>query len=1278
MLSSNASETWELGPYLYEADTLFHVTTGPGITTTGIRLSSTNGANKTNIFYSTIDLTNPNLELRGVQAKDDGDMVEDVNAMGVRKNRQGNGQYLVGVNGDFFNMNGSPTRTNGHSLVEDTFYNAGAGSDSWTKWATYAVVDDAKDIRLLKSVIATKYVKFANGQTHTYSVNGDRWENYLVIYTAEDDETSTKTNKWGSECAMKLLSGSLATNDAVFEITSEPTVSGTGGNMHVENGGYVLSGNGSAADLVKGLTVGDKVSTSYRITYNGQEINPRQMIGGCSYIVADGKIAPDSYFSKNIIDHFATNQARTAIGYNEDRTKLIILVADKYSKYTANVKSEEKLSYGTSTGMLLQRMGHIMLHLGCHTAMNFDGGGSSQLYNKEIGICNVPYGDSYLRPVANGFFAVSTTPEDSEIAYIEVRQKNVKVAAGETFTPTIYGYNKYGVLVNTHVKDFTLTVAPSLGSVSETARSGESTFIAGGTKGTTIAVVNIGDIKCGVRLLVNGGGEYVTSGDDNAPIMVIADYESDKPMGIDSETPLIPEELPEFLTEQWYFVNTNYNDGWDKTAPNWSSDDAIKSKPCPRFATAHNGRFYTVDMTTMSIAEIDPQGNIAPLYKLPSLEGRKINGVPDYYGCAISSDDAGNFLIGHLFSEKDTYRVWTIYDPKTGKAKHFDFDIPAGEGSNGRIDNVGRVVGDLTKDAYVYVAPKATGNLATQKALIINFKGDGTVDNVTASSTLSTGMYLAGADPANTWSTIQPKYATVAETEGKNLNETFYWYSKVGGIGQWNQDLFTFEKGNFSPNYCQNWNNASALNGFDTFILGDKRYFVVGFAGEGEKQNNQHIAIFDEQSNRIAEWNNPEYESGAGYITITAVPVNEKQVNIYLYNCTGDYYVGGTKTGAIAGALLSFTLGAEYIVDEPTDITPEGYNFDNYNDGDIFKIKATDSNGGWSVPANFYHGSNPNAFDENGQLTAFLLRAEGSAKNCQDWIDANIQPNFAVRKVDDYIGNALVFNEAWSPTQAVYDWPYKNFAGDKPQLSFFIKNEYIKDKSNEKHYIRVRLVYNVLMRACHADQDIAAGKDVNVVKGIYASNEGNWVVPENDHYSGGLYAETGIDFAKWVDETGKIEDIPVSPVVYKPSESELDPMDPTHTEADHKGALSYIMNPERFRVYEFDTYIDNPSQHTISVQMNLHNRNTSYIIKEIKFIDLGPDEAAANLLRRRSLSWTYFNANNSGIEDVVTDAAEWNDAPAVYYNFQGVQVKNPANGVYIVRRGNQVTKEIIR
>lgn len=46
-----------------------------------------------------------------------------------------------------------------------------------------------------------------------------------------------------------------------------------------------------------------------------------------------------------------------------------------------------------------------------------------------------------------------------------------------------------------------------------------------------------------------------------------------------------------------------------------------------------------------------------------------------------------------------------------------------------------------------------------------------------------------------------------------------------------------------------------------------------------------------------------------------------------------------------------------------------------------------------------------------------------------------------------------------------------------------------------------------------------------------------------------------------------------------------------------------------------------------------------------------------------------------GVADIAAD--DTTDAPAEYFNLQGVKVANPDNGLYIIRRGNKVTKEYI-
>lgn len=512
-LCSSAENIIKVGDGNFYADTLIHVTVGPGMQTTGIRLSGADQSNasvKTNIFYTSIDLKNPDLVLTGVQARDEECASENLLNMGNRKNQQGGLQYIAGVNGDHANLNGEHKRTNGITYIDDRLYNCGIGDTGWKMFESYVTVEGAKDILISENVKYTLSLKFPNGRLNNFNFNTQRNEGSIVLYTPEYG-ASTQTNPWGKECTLKLVSGSIIGCDAIFEVTSEPVGECNGnaadGNMVIPADGYVLSGVGMMFSQVAQLKIGDRLEMQpVKFTIDRvKTTDVTTIVGGCPVIVDNGTAISSSECDKlnKSTAIQITPTARTAIGYNEDKTCMFLVVVDSYK--SNDHTSGDKASYGaTSSGMNFETLAKFMIYLGCHTATAMDGGGSSQLYNIGLGICNIPYGlASYLRPVANGFFAANDTPSDNEIAAIEVLQKNVRLNNGESFTPKVYGYNKYGVLVNTDIKDFSLTVTPESGSVSGT------TFTAGKDKNTTIAVVNYGDIKCGVRLILNGGGTVI-------------------------------------------------------------------------------------------------------------------------------------------------------------------------------------------------------------------------------------------------------------------------------------------------------------------------------------------------------------------------------------------------------------------------------------------------------------------------------------------------------------------------------------------------------------------------------------------------------------------------------------------------------------------------------------------------------------------------------------------------------------------------------------------------
>ncbi len=108
-----------------------------------------------------------------------------------------------------------------------------------------------------------------------------------------------------------------------------------------------------------------------------------EVISGNVMLVRDGKIVPRE--SK-------TRHPRTVVGLNKDATKLILLVVDGRKP-------------GVALGMSYDELAVELLRLGCHTALNLDGGGSSVLAvrdpaKEEFKILNAPT-DGRERAVAN-------------------------------------------------------------------------------------------------------------------------------------------------------------------------------------------------------------------------------------------------------------------------------------------------------------------------------------------------------------------------------------------------------------------------------------------------------------------------------------------------------------------------------------------------------------------------------------------------------------------------------------------------------------------------------------------------------------------------------------------------------------------------------------------------------------------------------------------------------------------------------------------------------------
>ena len=448
-LMASASTTWTLQGKVYNVDTLYHAKVGPGTTQTSLALS---GDLDLRIFYTTTDLSNPNVEMRVAKAGNVIKKTATVTNLSKSNSKEG-AQYFVGVNADFFDMsNGQPLGVN---VLNSEIYNL-SGDSNWTELSF-----DAFKTPRIGDLTFSGSVKKTDGTSYEVStINSQRLENYLVVFSSRYG-SSTGSNQWGVEVVAKPIEdkATIALGKSVkMKIVGSPE---TAGNMTIPSGAYVLSGHGTAKTFLGTLVDGDEIEVSLKASNASSEsVNPVWAVGGCPVLLKDGVVQETE--DKNIIDHLPNKEPRTAVGYDSTGTKVMMLVVDGRSE----------ISDGCRTKILAD----IMREVGCSDAMNFDGGGSTELYHQKLGIRNRPSGGSE-RAVTNALFAVATVPTDTEIAEIRFVDWVKELPKYGYYTPKFYGYNKYGVLVNTDVDGVKLSCSAELGEI---VNDGTTLFCNGG------------------------------------------------------------------------------------------------------------------------------------------------------------------------------------------------------------------------------------------------------------------------------------------------------------------------------------------------------------------------------------------------------------------------------------------------------------------------------------------------------------------------------------------------------------------------------------------------------------------------------------------------------------------------------------------------------------------------------------------------------------------------------------------------------------------------------
>lgn len=209
------------------------------------------------------------------------------------------------------------------------------------------------------------------------------------------------------------------------------------GNAPIPQNGYVVSFPRSHPLEIKDLK--DKPSLDFNdsLLANHKEVSA---VMGIPQLIKDGEISEDLLQNKS--QFYTTPQARTAVGLKPDGTIVVVVAEHTYKKPLTDITlgevrtmlqnnkvklslkylkppnrltmdelreivKEEFTSPNSATGLTIPELANLMLDLGCSSAINLDGGGSSSLWidgkivNQTLGDKDEALGQSILRPLSD-------------------------------------------------------------------------------------------------------------------------------------------------------------------------------------------------------------------------------------------------------------------------------------------------------------------------------------------------------------------------------------------------------------------------------------------------------------------------------------------------------------------------------------------------------------------------------------------------------------------------------------------------------------------------------------------------------------------------------------------------------------------------------------------------------------------------------------------------------------------------------------------------------------
>lgn len=374
-----------------------------------------------------VDLTSKNLEVKVLSPKSGVSERQTVKQLAEEYNT------VAAINGDFFNMITGETNMLG-MVVSDGELISTPSKDNFASFGLDYNNSPVFDYFTFKGTLYAE-----NTSLIDYSCYDLYQINKVPVTTGG---ITMITDVWGKDVDIPIGNYAMITEPAGKNIYKMTGFSWGGEPITIPENGAVFTANYQINSFLNAnFAMGDIIKVETELSPDITEI--KESIGGNTLLVKDGKVCA---FTSNIT---GKNQ-RTALGISGNTLYFV----------TVDGRTTD------CPGFTQETLAEFMIQLGCNTAINLDGGGSTTMVTEDLlsGKQKVENGVSSLRRVSNGLGVISLLTPLSTAQGGEMKLSSDVIVLGDSVSVSYGFYDKNYTRMS--IKDAVITTSDASAVVS--------------------------------------------------------------------------------------------------------------------------------------------------------------------------------------------------------------------------------------------------------------------------------------------------------------------------------------------------------------------------------------------------------------------------------------------------------------------------------------------------------------------------------------------------------------------------------------------------------------------------------------------------------------------------------------------------------------------------------------------------------------------------------------------------------------------------------------------